>query len=190
MGWTVTVRIIQCSTQITTVAPMWVPLIIVITFVSTKLINVVTCTRVKRAINFQSPLVFRMQDPFSVLQNNYQVFQNSTTTIIYITTAGKRRLCFYTCLSVILFTRGGACLGLDPGGGWGVWLGGSRPRLRGEVGGLAGGGVQAHTQGGGPGAGAGRWCIPACTEADTTPLPQQVATAAGSTHPTGMHSCS
>ena len=36
------------------------------------------------------------------------------------------------------------------------------------------GGLQAHTRG----------CIPACTEAD--PL---MATAAGGTHPTGMHSC-
>ena len=156
MGWTVTVRIIQCSTQITTVAPMWVPLIIVITFVSTKLINVVTCTRVKRAINFQSPLVFRMQGPFSVLQNNYQVFQNSTTTIIYITTARKRRLCFYTCLSVILFTRGGVSRP-RPRGRLGGLAGGSRPRLRGEVGGLAGGvsrptprgEVQVLVQGGG-----------------------------------------
>ena len=41
------------------------------------------------------------------------------------------------------------------------------------------GGLQAHTQGG---------CFPACTEAHTT-LPQQTATAAGGTHPTGMHSC-
>ena len=73
----------------------------------------------------------------------------------------------------------GECLGPGPGG---------------RLGGLAGGGgVQAHTQGGGvqaqgwcPGQGPGE-CIPACTEADT-PL-QQTATAAGGTHPTGMHSC-
>ena len=39
-----------------------------------------------------------------------------------------------------------------------------------------GGGPQAHNQEGG---------IPACTEADTP----QTATAAGGTHPTGMHSC-
>ena len=40
------------------------------------------------------------------------------------------------------------------------------------------GGLQAHTGGGG---------IPACTEAD--PPPQLTATAAGGTHPNGMHSC-
>ena len=64
------------------------------------------------------------------------------------------------------------------------------------------GGLQAHTQGGrlrGSGQGVstpkpggslgphqqGRGWIPACTEADT-PL-QQTSTAAGGTHPTGMH---
>ena len=70
----------------------------------------------------------------------------------------------------------GGCLG--PEGGWGFdW----------------GGGVQAHTRGG-PGpywggvqAQAGG-CIPTCTEADTPP-PQHTTTAAGGTHPTGMHSC-
>ena len=62
----------------------------------------------------------------------------------------------------------------------------SRPTPRGEVEGsvLEGGALQAHTWGvSRPTAG---WCIPACTEADT---PQQMATAAGGTHPTGMHSC-
>ena len=51
----------------------------------------------------------------------------------------------------------------------GIWPGGwsPGPHLR--------GGLQAHTQGG---------AIPACTEAD----PPR-ATAAGSMHPTGMHSC-
>ena len=98
-----------------------------------------------------------------------------------------RRLRFYTCLSVILFTGGV-----------------SRPTSRGEVGGSGQVGLQAHTQwglqahtqwglqahtwGGGQGVGVfpgpGRW-IPVCTEADT---PQQTATAVGSTHPTGMHS--
>ena len=39
-------------------------------------------------------------------------------------------------------------------------------------------GPQAHTQGG----------IPACTEADPSPPPLTV-TAAGGTHPTGMHCC-
>ena len=48
-------------------------------------------------------------------------------------------------------------------------------RARGRLGGLAGG-VQAQVWG----------CIPACTEADT---PQQTTTAAGGTHPTGIHSC-
>ena len=57
-------------------------------------------------------------------------------------------------------------------GGGGV----SRPTPRGKLRGLAWGVLQAHTQGG----------IPACTEADT---PHQMATAAGGTHPTGMHSC-
>ena len=124
----------------------------------------------------------------------------------YFITARKRslqRLCFYTCQSVqggwypsmhcrFLSTEGGgipACIaGLQAhtrGGGklrglaWGV----SRPttgvgkKLRG----LAwGGGVSRPTT----------WGvvvgIPACTEAST---PQQMATAAGGTHPTGMHSC-
>ena len=45
------------------------------------------------------------------------------------------------------------------------------------------GGLHAHTQGGSPGPHPGG-CIPACTEADPP-----MATAAGGTHPTGMHSC-
>ena len=49
-------------------------------------------------------------------------------------------------------------------------------KLRGRV--SPGGHLQAYTRGGG---------IPACTVADTPP---QRATAAGGTHPTGMHSCS
>ena len=61
----------------------------------------------------------------------------------------------------------------------------SRPTPRWEVegsgqGGSPGphpGGVSRPTPGG---------CIPACPEADT---PQETATAAGGTHPTGMHSC-
>ena len=52
----------------------------------------------------------------------------------------------------------------------------SRPRPRGEVGG-SGRGEGSRPEGG---------CIQACTEADT---PQQTATAAEGTHPTGMHSC-
>ena len=58
----------------------------------------------------------------------------------------------------------------NQGGSSGVWPGGSPgPHL---------GGLQAHTHG----------VIPACTEADKPPPPQK-ATAAGGTHPTGMHSC-
>ena len=63
----------------------------------------------------------------------------------------------------------GGCLGPDPGGGWGVWPEGvSRPTPRGVSRPMGKGGIQA------------------CTEPDT---PQQTATAAGSTHPTGMQSC-
>ena len=57
---------------------------------------------------------------------------------------------------------GGGLQAHTQGGSWGVW----------PV-----GGHQAHTQ--------GRMCIPACTDADPPPT----ATAAGGTHPTGMHSC-
>ena len=53
-----------------------------------------------------------------------------------------------------------------------------RPTPKGEVEG-SGGGVSRPTPGG--------ECIPACTEADPPP---PTATAAGCTHPTGMHSCS
>ena len=31
--------------------------------------------------------------------------------------------------------------------------------------------------------------IPACTEAESAPLPGEMATAVSGTHPTGMHSC-
>ena len=48
------------------------------------------------------------------------------------------------------------------------------------------GGLKAHTQGGVQALTQG-WCIPACTGADSPP---PTATAAGSTHPTGMHFCS
>ena len=78
------------------------------------------------------------------------------------------------------------CLGQPKGGGlggsgWGEGVqahtrsGGSQP--------MPGGVVQAQAQGE---VSRPKGCIPACTEADT---PQQMATAAGSTHPTGMHSC-
>ena len=58
-------------------------------------------------------------------------------------------------------------------------------------------GLQTHTQGrkfrglaGGGSPGPHPWGvgIPACTEAEPPP-PQQTATAASGTHPTGMHSC-
>ena len=50
------------------------------------------------------------------------------------------------------------------------------PHPGGEVEGTGQGGIAGpHPEG----------CIPACTEADPTPM----ATAAGGTHPTGMHSC-
>ena len=73
-----------------------------------------------------------------------------------------RRLRFYTCQN-----RGGG-LGPDPGG---------------RFGGLAREGCPGPHPGGCTGPGE---CIPACTEVDT---PQQTATAADGTHPTGMHSC-
>ena len=68
------------------------------------------------------------------------------------------------------------------------------PHPRGSLRGLTRGGLQVHTQRGlqahtrgvsrpTP----GRVCIPACTEAD--PPLWLMATAAGGTHPTGMHSC-
>ena len=66
----------------------------------------------------------------------------------------------------------------------GVWLGGSPgPRL-GDVGGLAGGSVQAHTLGC-PGPGWSR----VVSQHALGQTPQQTATAAGGTHPTGMHFC-
>ena len=68
----------------------------------------------------------------------------------------------------------------------GLARGVSRPTPRGEVEGSGLGGLQAHTWGGSPGPQLGG-CILACTEAEP-PLPQ-MATAAGGTHPTGMHSC-
>ena len=58
----------------------------------------------------------------------------------------------------------------------GSGLGISRPTPRGVSRPTTRESLQAHTQGG----------PQACTEAD---IPQQTATAAGSTHPTGMHSC-
>ena len=127
-----------------------------------------------------------------------------------------RRLCFYTCLSVILFTGWGClCPGLGGrlGSGFGVSrptptgeVGGglargvSRPTPRGEVGGSGQGcpgahpgGVQAHVQGVGAqahtrGIKAQVWGVYPSMHCGRY-TPQQMATAAGGTHPTGMHSC-
>ena len=95
------------------------------------------------------------------------------------------------------------CPGPHPGGSSGVWSGGSpgpclaaglqggpQAHTRGWVEGLAKG-VSRPTSGGG-GLSPGPHpvgCIPACTEADTSP-PPSMATAAGGTHQTGMHSSS
>ena len=84
-------------------------------------------------------------------------------------------------VSVILFTGGlqAHTQGEVEGSGWGQGFPGPYP---GEVGvwlwgvGAPDLGVSWPRQG---------MCIPACTEAD----PQQMATAADGTHPTGMHSC-
>ena len=74
----------------------------------------------------------------------------------------------------------------------------SRPTPGGKLRGLAWWCLQAHTWWVSPGPHSGRGFpgphpervagIPACTEADTSP-PQQMATAEGGMHPTGMHSC-
>ena len=89
-------------------------------------------------------------------------------------------------------TPGGKLRGL-------AWVGGLQAHTRGEVEGSGlgvskptSGGVSRPTPegssgphpGGSPGPHLGG--IPTCTEADT---PQQMATAVGGTHPTGMHSC-
>ena len=87
----------------------------------------------------------------------------------------------------------GVCLGgvsrPRPRGGWGSALGVSRPRPKGKLG-VCRGGSGPCPGGPGPGLGVSRprpgVCMPACTEADTPP--PQTATAADSTHPTGMHS--
>ena len=88
-----------------------------------------------------------------VMELESQVYRSCFTDRVAIFTARKRslwRLCFYTCLSVILFTRGCACS--EGGSGRGV------PAQGGLV--------------------LGEWRPPVTT------------TAAGGTHPTGMHSCS
>ena len=140
-----------------------------------------------------------------------------------------RKLCFYICLSVILFTGGWYpsmhgrflstggwyfsmhCrspgpypLGKLRGLAWGRGV--SRPTPGGKLRGLAWGGLQAHTQrgfqahtwgsfqptpGGSPGPHLGGWWISQHALRQAPPTPShQTATAAGSTHPTRMHSCS
>ena len=95
--------------------------------------------------------------------------------VFTVSKRSMRRLCFYTCLSVILFTGGvsrpmpgaGVCRGgRCPGPG----LRGSRPR----PGGCPGPGL-GGCPGPGPGAQAQAWgvCIPAYTEADTNPPPRR-----------------
>ena len=140
-------------------------------------------------------------------KRGHQPLSLEQSLIITARKRSLRRLCFYTCLSVILF--GGEWYpsmpcrspGPHPGGklrglAWGV----SRPTPGVELRGLAWGGLQAHPGGcvsrptpEGPQAhtrGVSRptpgGCIPACTKADTP----QTATAVGGTHPTGMNSCS
>ena len=129
----------------------------------------------------------------------------TTNALCCFITARKRslrRLCFYTCLSFCPQVGGGGGAGIPAciAGGIPVCIAGGVPAC---LAGLRGGipaclaGVQAHTQGELRGLASGvsrptpRWVsrptsrggIPACTEADT---PQQMATAAGGTHPTGI----
>ena len=122
-----------------------------------------------------------------------------------------RRLCFYTCLSVhrggawsgggvwargVPAPGGGACSrGLVPGpGGCLIW------GVSGPSGGTCSGGALSRGgicsvgdwsrggSAGGPGPkGVCSGGFPECTEVDTPP--QQMATVADGTHPTGMHSC-
>ena len=104
----------------------------------------------------------------------------------HIFTARKRslrRLCFYTGLSVILFT--GGCLGPCPGVGV---LPGGRGGLGPcpVAGGLPRAGVQAQTQEGPRPRQGG---VYPSMHWGRHPPPQQMATAADGTHPTGMHSC-
>ena len=123
-----------------------------------------------------------------------------------------QRLCFYTCLSVILFTGGGGIPPCLAAGLQGVYpsmpcrFPGPHPRE--SLRGLTFGGLQAHTQGGiwgvWPGGSPGPhpggklrvwpWSLQAHTQVVSqhalrqTPH-QLTATAVGGTHPTGMHSC-
>ena len=91
------------------------------------------------------------------------------------------------CHSVQLGGGGGA-LGPDPGGRLGGLAGGvSRPIPRGVVGGPGRKGGLGPGPGGCPGPGLGVVCVSQHALRQTSP--PQTATAAGGTHPTGMHSC-
>ena len=70
------------------------------------------------------------------------------------------------------------CLGPDPGGLRGLAGGMSRPRPRGRLG-VGAGQLQAQVWVG----------VSQHALKQTPPAPQQTATAADGTHPTGMHSC-
>ena len=114
--------------------------------------------------------------------SNWNAFLSSVCVRITARKRSLQRLCFYTCLSVILFTGGlqahnqwgggGLAGGVSrptPRGRWGVWLGrGFQAHTQGEAGGLAKG-VSRPTPGGVSRPRLGGWIL-ACTEADT-PLP-------------------
>ena len=98
-------------------------------------------------------------------------FRKKLIGLVTVRKRSLRRLCFYTCLSVL---RGGVrSPGPYPGGGWEVWLGASRPIPWGRLGGLAGGGVSRPIpRGYGPGIMDyynPMGIIPACTEAKSPP---------------------
>ena len=94
-------------------------------------------------------------------------------------------------VSVILFTVGGIPACLAAGLHWGVVsqhaLQVSRPTPKGEVEGSGLGGLHAHTWGVSPGPHPGGVCV--CPSMHWGRPPPMTATAAGGTHPTGMHSC-
>ena len=153
------------------------------------------------------------------LLRRHILFRDKILHLDIIITARKRslrRLCFYMCLSVhregVVTQHALQVSRPTPRGSWGVWPGGvSRPTPRGGGGklrGLAWGGVSRPTPRGKGGSGWGvsrptprgggclqahNWgvCIPACTEACTTPppSPKHTATAEAVRNPTGMHSC-
>ena len=118
-----------------------------------------------------------------------------------------------TKFAKVMFLHVSVSHSVHRGGGIPACIAGLQAHTQGEVEGSGLGSLQAHTQGeveglargvsrptsGGvsPGPHPGRGSpgphpggvggVPACTEADTSPQ-QQTATAAGGTHPTGMHS--